>query len=547
MTAPDELNGVRYPEFEDGGHSWISADLGARRHALRSQNLSRWRKDGCPALGGKKLKARQELVQGVGCLAQRDVWFYRDDELAEIASLRRQDNGAVVIDGKRWIANRAAARRCHVDRSTVRRWRTKGCHLLKNRVLDSIKGGPQDCWLLRQDELEEVLAARNASRSRSSTGLYPEFEDGGVRWVCANLAEKRHPLTDGDLSYWRRKGCPALGGRKLAARHELVQGVEGIPKRYVWFHRDDELAEIASLRRQSGVVIDGVRWVSIGTAARRCDVAWNTVRKWQTMGCHLLKNRVLDSIKGGPQDCWLLRQDELEEVLAARNASRSRSSTGLYPEFEDGGVRWVCANLAEKRHPLTDGDLSYWRRKGCPALGGRKLAARHELVQGVEGIPKRYVWFYRETELNLVAASRRGMTGVDGMANDQANPADKDTPKVPSGNDDPQQEPGHSGPAGPQNPTENQTPESTPADAKKELERLRETLPPFDSDEWVPNKTAAFLEDVTTRSLSTYRCAGIQTDDHMLGRDKHGRIWRRFSTPSAHPRYLQSSLVSSRQ
>ena len=78
------------------------------------------------------------------------------------------------------------------------------------------------------------------------------------------------------------------------------------------------------------------------------------------------------------------------------------------------------------------------------------------------------------------------------------------------------------------------------------LARLAKMTPAFSKNngKWVRNKIAAELENVTTRTLATYRSQGISLKDKTLGQDKAGRVWRRPGRPHSHPWYLKSSLIS---
>ena len=75
------------------------------------------------------------------------------------------------------------------------------------------------------------------------------------------------------------------------------------------------------------------------------------------------------------------------------------------------------------------------------------------------------------------------------------------------------------------------------------LAALEKETPAFnpDSGEWVKNKAAAKTEGLTSRTLATYRSAGIKSK--TIGKDKDGRVWRRPGTPRSHPWYLKSALI----
>jgi len=89
---------------------------------------------------------------------------------------------------------------------------------------------------------------------------------------------------------------------------------------------------------------------------------------------------------------------------------------------------------------------------------------------------------------------------------------------------------------------------AAPRSRKKTLSRdlaaLERSTPPSErgNGKWVRNTLAARLEGVQTRTLGSYRQAGICTPAKTLGRDKDGRVWRRDGTPSSHPWYLRSTL-----
>lgn len=86
---------------------------------------------------------------------------------------------------------------------------------------------------------------------------------------------------------------------------------------------------------------------------------------------------------------------------------------------------------------------------------------------------------------------------------------------------------------------------AAPAEERVQLiEQLEKSTPQFDPDngQWVRNSLAAKLEHVKTRSLANYRSVGISNKAKDIGKDLHGRIWRRPGMRHSHPWYLRSTL-----
>jgi len=90
----------------------------------------------------------------------------------------------------------------------------------------------------------------------------------------------------------------------------------------------------------------------------------------------------------------------------------------------------------------------------------------------------------------------------------------------------------------------------TDSHSDTEIEQLETTTPPLNmgTGQWVTNKVAATLEGIKASSLADYRKTskkGIKNQSGRLGRDCHGRIWRRPGTPHAHVWYWKQSLIGS--
>lgn len=76
--------------------------------------------------------------------------------------------------------------------------------------------------------------------------------------------------------------------------------------------------------------------------------------------------------------------------------------------------------------------------------------------------------------------------------------------------------------------------------------QIRASTPPLDQHnlEWLPLKQVVKELNIKPGTLGGHRRAGWTDDDHMLGCDSHGRVWRRALTKGSHPWYWGKTLKS---
>jgi len=330
--------------------------------------------------------------------------------LTEIAKVVRSHREAIEVNGSRFIRADVAAMRCGVSVDTVHQWRKNGCSRWRGRKPAAIRERVGDgrrtwlYWFLCEDDVTAIMGALG----RDSR----EFEDSsGERWISAKLAHDRYGYNSQSLLRWRTRGCPALGGKKIASRQRKAPRRRTGLLRLTWFYRESDLTKIAKAREKETkhVDINGVRWVLLETAAQRCGVSVLVMGKWRREGCPLLGNRKLASVqhpiavKGGNRVSrrvaprWFIRENDLKQLDAAIRTECL--------EFVDAHGRWLSAALASERYGFGPEVLRGWSKTGCPALGGRNLSARRRKVPRLGRGNWRSISFYSEQDLKSITAA----------------------------------------------------------------------------------------------------------------------------------------------
>ncbi len=434
------------------------------------------------------------------------------------------------------------------------------------------------------------------------------FDDArGRHWIWIDEAAKRYGMTKNMLSHYHYIGCRWFGGNRITGQVRAVQMAAGYRCERLFLLQSD-LEAMASCR-DSACAQDGkeewLTWRQLAAMVGRPDAT--EIKNNPEAQCVRAewKNQVVGKRVPRVRRLRMYARSDVESRKL--HVIRSR---GYGPVSTNQEREWLtCREVMAEFPSWTEEVIGVWRRKGCIYLdqgrelhakavvgvtsGGKKLTVWKYLRSDLEhiadclkvptyevleredgtylsprligqnyrlhkmtlcgyrnhcphlGRPIRYVqaavtlpakrhgakWLYHEGDVLAIIAARDG-GGVVAVAS--SSPVEPSRRAIqPTGRDERTNGNGQRAGAG--------------SESQEDLERLRETLPPLGSDAWVSNKEAAALEGSNARSLHTYRWAGgVHSEDSMMGRDKHGRIWRRCGTPNAHPWYLRSSLTSER-
>jgi len=487
-------------------------------------------------------------------LVSRDGRFFSVSDLDAVCTAPLHSKGRWYDStGKPYITEEKA--RELFGNTTQWTWRNKGCPILGRKTnaklvpmrvtRSSSRYGALSClrnaWVYSEEEQAHIFklktAAREERRGRElMVGLGNGREAAGDVFLSYREIFEQYGWSKDVLVRHEERGGPLLPGRRRLRPILQLRDIGRITRIKVLPKRVCEEMKAAEMRLEQ----DAVGYTPLTVAAKRWNVSANAAARWCVNECPYT-GKPLGAVKKWAKDAqgrWRKQAHCLDgKVKLVCEKIRERDAAGHTPvpvAAQHWGVsRETAYNWAKGRKcPYTVEPLKAVK-KWAKVLQGYWRRILHFPDEVVELI-------YGKIHETPPAASATQQTPApspapQASADNHAAASDASKTKQP-----PQ-------PASPQTPTDDNQPAMPDSSDPVSLESLRETLPPSGTDNWVPNKTAAFLDGITTRSLTTYRSVGVQTDDHMLGRDRHGRIWRRFSTPSAHPWYLRCSLVSSRQ
>lgn len=196
----------------------ITVKEAARRCGVTRGTLDKWERNGCPALGGRRLViARRWSTKG----RRRGMRLRAFISLEQVKAIVAASSVAVrefEEGGENWICASLAQERYGVWGTTLRRWyREKGVKVradklrlrMRRRRLHRIGGGgkpPVEFYC--ESDVKKILAtlADEARRlAEPDNGTLPLREAAGRCGV--------HTST---FSHWLRTGCPWLGGRRIS-------------------------------------------------------------------------------------------------------------------------------------------------------------------------------------------------------------------------------------------------------------------------------------------------------------------------------------------
>jgi hypothetical protein len=386
--------------------------------------------------------------------------------------------------------------------------------------------GPYFTWFWLENDLSRLRATLQESTPET-------VELVGKKWLLVSDAAKFLNLGTTTLYRWMREGCPHLhNGRRIrAARKRIAVGCSfdaRTTKNAIVVLADDltAIAGVFDADRHEYNHPRG-RVISQAFAHELFGFSGVTLRRWATVGCPFLNGKKLPCVgpklrigggKFGRTPLYYYFAKDLAEIQQRQTADPRNGKDDLLTIDEAAAEIGVPLSMVKN-----------WLYQGCCWLGGKTMPLIRLKGSIGTGRSATRVFVARDVVNAITAArNRSGASVASGILNAVHKPARGES---------------NAGNGSPSMTQRNGKPAAENGQAEIDLEALRETLPPFGSDDWVSNKQAAFLEGMTTRSFSNHRYAGTCAADGLLGSDKCGRIWRRFGT-HAHPCYLRYSLLS---
>jgi hypothetical protein len=233
------------------GGEWLGFQAVSDAYGFSRDQLYAWSKEECPYLGGKRLKAKTELLNIDGRRI-RGIQTYQRDQLEQIRKEMSLAEEGVHTDAQgRWLTARSV-RLLHGDSrlplwaTDLVRWRSAPCRLLGGRTIRAKRvrrpGGGRgsygdQVWVYHESD---VVAIATARRERPDA----VFEDGEGLWLFASAVEERYGLPADNLWYYRRKYDGRLRAIKVPATEHPRQNESS---RMLWVYHEADLRRCLGL------------------------------------------------------------------------------------------------------------------------------------------------------------------------------------------------------------------------------------------------------------------------------------------------------------
>jgi hypothetical protein len=187
--------------IKDTQGRWITTTEATRAYGLSRVLLQKYRTKVYPLLGGR-IGSKRFLVRtpgGSGETYCRYVWFYKESDLAKIATASARDD----LVKKDWLSASEAKKRFGFDKQLLLTWRNRRCVHLAGRKLSAekmpaqIRGCIHSVWKYSRRDLETI------ARHQQCPGKAETFQDEFGNWLSAQDVNKLHGVRPSILAYWR--------------------------------------------------------------------------------------------------------------------------------------------------------------------------------------------------------------------------------------------------------------------------------------------------------------------------------------------------------
>lgn len=200
IVAVEPLDGA----LRDAAGAWLTARAAQERYGRRL-DLHPWRAAGCPALGGKRIRAKRIPAAAGGPRGSRrgQVWVYHENDVLRIAAAGASGRRVEPVPDPEWLTAAEALEEFGLGKHALLHWR-KCCMYLgrpmkARRQKTTINGQVRTLWRYHRPDLqviaERVSAAADTVRSESLGEWAPAAE---IKKACGVRASI--------LAYWRQDG-----------------------------------------------------------------------------------------------------------------------------------------------------------------------------------------------------------------------------------------------------------------------------------------------------------------------------------------------------
>lgn len=360
------------------GKKWLEGkDLPAAGLDVAPGTLLGWHHEGCPLLGGKRLKAKLHPLD-----RNRLVYWRRHVE-AIVAALEPLPD-EFEENGYKWLWCQVAANRFGMGVQTMVDHHRCGRLERRDRTGTSNGRNVGERAYFRVDQLETLCGERLNAKESPRLSTQP-FREGRERWCPASWCETKEAADEGLdfppyllIEWSNEKGkCPWLMGKRLVPREEWSTGADGI-LREVRFFRESDLRKIKDTQANP----PNRDLVGLSEAKKEYRLTQTQLDLYRRKPNPRLGNRKLN-----PVTAWLLtdvsRTVTLKRRRAYPRADLEKLSARAHVVRPDPG-KWINRMEAAAEAGVGHGDIKRWRREGHPGPNGTKLYLNGEKTFTIE-------------------------------------------------------------------------------------------------------------------------------------------------------------------
>jgi hypothetical protein len=289
---------------------WLTAEDIKRLWDIPFVTLHHWRRLGCPALGGRRLRARKQRGRG----KRPQHVFYRPD--VEAAATQPTFTGTLHDASGDWLSVRVARERYGFSPNKLMAWRNRPCPQLGGRKLRAqLVSVVEESGRCRAQQKRWVHHAEDLARLAAGVQ-----QDGD--WLSGALAAERYGFSTATLYLWHRRGCLYLGGGKLRSRKAPRSTSHGQGERLhlVRVYAREDLETITRNQRISPEATAERDWLTYREAKQLYGLNQPTLSGWRLHGARALGGRRLAAKKvlAGVGDrmmvVWKYARADLEKI-----------------------------------------------------------------------------------------------------------------------------------------------------------------------------------------------------------------------------------------
>jgi hypothetical protein len=329
--------------------NWLTAGEVWTRYRFSAVLLHLWRTQRCPALDGKKLRAKPK--------PNGPHQIYWRPDIERIAAVppardRYEEGGVTFLDESAALALLAKLG-CPCSSDALALWHDNGVSFWEGKKLQarhiltrtSGQGGFKTRWYYAEHDLKAVAAAKNAGKQQRQPDpdwlTYGEAKRqfGFGRWLLQQLTKAKHVRTASQA-----RVLP--NGRTRQVRR---------------FHAED-LASVYRQRAACPILGEDPDWLTFAEAAKLLGVTHRSLHLWSKKECPYLPGKRTLQVMRRPvrfgrrtMMVWVCSRADVRVIIDTAPATAAyKGSDGMY----------LPLRVVERKHGIPYATLRYWYKRG---------------------------------------------------------------------------------------------------------------------------------------------------------------------------------------